>query len=53
MLQNGCTPLFWASAAVVKQLLAAGAGVDAKNRVRGGVGGRGGLGGRTLLCVSS
>jgi hypothetical protein len=39
---------------VVKQLLAAGAGADSEIKVRGREGGdRGGLGGRTQLCVSS
>ena len=56
-LQKRWTPLFLASqdghAAVVKQLLAAGGAADAKTTVRGSWGGRGGLGDRTLLCVSS
>ena len=56
-LQKRWTPLFLASqdghAAVVKQLLAAGAASDAKTKVRGSWGVRGGLGGRALLCVSS
>ena len=52
------TPLHHATsgghAAVVEQLLAAGAAVDAKDEVRGKWGAdRGGLGGRTQLCVSS
>ena len=56
--QFGATPLHRAAngghAAVVEQLLAAGAAVDAKDEVRGGVGGdRRELGGRTQLCVSS
>jgi len=54
--QSGRTSLHLAAddgrAAVVGQLLAAGAAVDAKDQVRGG-GVMGGLGGRTQLCVSS
>ena len=39
---------------MVEQLLAAGAAVEAKDKVRGVLGAdRGGLGGRTQLCVSS
>ena len=56
--QDGETPLHcfvqYGDAAVVEQLLAAGAAVDAKDEVRGGVGGgTGGPGGSTKLCVSS
>jgi len=56
--QTGETPLHVAvnrgHAAVVEQLLAAGAAVDAGDKVRGEWGAdRGGLGGRTQLCVSS
>ena len=41
-------------AAVVEQLLAAGAAVDAKDEVKGKWGAdRGGRGGRMKLCVSS
>jgi len=52
------TPLHRAAirghAAVVEKLLAAGAAVDAKDKVRGKWGaGRGGLGVRTQLCVFS
>ena len=38
---------------MVEQLVAAGAAVDAKDKVRRGGGGGGGMGGRTQLCVSS
>ena len=56
--QGGKTPLHLAAlrghAAVLKLLLAAGTAVDAKDKVRGEWGAdRGGLGGRTQLCVSS
>jgi hypothetical protein len=56
--QRGTTPLHRAAIeghpAVVEQLLAAGAAVDAKDQVRGEQGAdKGGLGGRTELCVSS
>ena len=55
--QWGQTPLHDAAenggAAVVEPLLAAGAAVDAKDKVSQGGGGRAGLGGRTQLCVSS
>ena len=55
--QSGSTPLHRGAmhgyVAVVEQLLAAGAAVDAKDKLRGGGGtDRGGLGGRTQLCVS-
>ena len=56
--QGGKTPLHCAAehcrVAVVEQLLAAGAAVDAKDTVRWEWGAdRGWLGGRTPLCVSS
>ena len=55
--QTGLTPLHLAAhngrAAVVEPLLAAGAAVDAKDKVSQGGGGRAGLGDRTQLCVSS
>ena len=56
--QNGWTPLHDAAigghTAVVEQLLAAGAAVDAKDKVRRELGAdRGGLGGRKQLCVCS
>ena len=56
-LQYGRTPLHEAAgrghAAVVGQLLAAGAAVDAKDEVWGVGADECGLGGRTQLCVSS
>ena len=56
--QDGQTPLHDATSkghtAVLEQLLAAGAAVDAKDKVRRELGAdRGGLGGRKQLCVSS
>ena len=56
--QGGDTPLHRAAieghAAVVEQLLAAGAAVDTKDKVGGEWDAdRGGLGDRTQLCVSS
>ena len=56
--QDGEMPLHQAASQghtpVVGQLLAAGAAVDAKDQVGGEWGAsRGGLGGRTQLCVSS
>ena len=56
-LQDGATPLHRAAmfghAAVVQQLVAAGAAVDAKDQVRGEwAAHREGMGGKTQLCVS-